>query len=73
MSYAINEYERGVSNYLHGLHGVKVIQNGVAFVAKCKKSKITQKIMNAFQFSTMGTIIDAFPGIRSKVVIECAQ
>ena len=44
-----------------------------SFVVQHKKSKITKIIMNAFQFSTMQTIIDAFSGIRSKVEIECAQ
>ena len=29
--------------------------------------------MDAYQVSTMHAIIDAFPGIRSKVEIECAQ
>ena len=49
------------------------LTDGVAFVVKGKKSKITWIIMNAFQFPAMGAIIDAFPVIRSKVAIECAQ
>ena len=49
------------------------LTDGVAFVVKRKKSKIKWIIMNAFQVSTMHTIIDAFPGIQSKVAIECAQ
>ena len=28
--------------------------------------------MNTFQFLTISTIMDAFPGIRSKEGIECA-
>ena len=49
------------------------LTDGVGFVAKRKKSKITWRIMNAFQFSIMCTIMDAFLVIRSKVAIECAQ
>ena len=49
------------------------LTDGVAFVVKYKKSKIKWIIMNAYQVSTMHTIIDAFLGIRSKVEIECAQ
>ena len=49
------------------------LTDGVAFVVKHKKSKITIKIMNAFEFSTIYTKLDAFLGIRSKVGIECAQ
>ena len=72
--FVIKEYGRGVSIYL----STCIIccdgpTDGVAFAAKCKKSRVTWRIMNAFQFSTMHTIIDAFPGIWSKVAIECAQ
>ena len=45
----------------------------VAFVVKYKKSKIKWIKMNEYQVSTMHTIIDAFPGIRSKVETECDQ
>ena len=43
----------------------------IAFVVKCKETKPTWIIMRALQFSTMYTIIHAFSGIRSKVVLEC--
>ena len=73
--FVIKEYRRGVTKYMHGLYVVKVLNMEVAVVVKhkCKKSKITWIIMNAFQFSTMHTIVDAFLGIRSKVLTECAQ
>ena len=58
--------------YIHGLR-FDGLTDGVAFVVKYKKSKIKCIIMNAFQVSTMHTIIDAFPVIRSKAAIECAQ
>ena len=70
--FVIKEYGRGASTYTHGLYVCEGLTNGVAFVVKCKTSKIT-RIMNAFQFSTMCTIMDAFLVIRSKVAIECAQ
>ena len=71
--FVIKEYRRGASTYTHGLYVCEGLTDGVAFVVKCKKSKITWRIMNAFQFPTMRTIMDAFPVIRSKVTIECAQ
>ena len=46
------------------------LPDGVAFVVKHKKFKTTWKIMHAFQFSTIRTMIDAFPDIRSKVAIN---
>ena len=49
------------------------LTDGVAFVVKCKKSKITWIIMNAPQFSTMHTVIDTFLGIWRKMLIEWAQ
>ena len=49
------------------------LTEGATVVAKYKKSKFCKIIMNAIQFSTMCTIIDAFSGINSKVVIKCAQ
>ena len=49
------------------------IADGAAFVVKRKKSKSTWIIMNAFQFSTVQTIMDAFSVIRSKSAIECAH
>ena len=70
--FVIKEYGRVVSANIHGLYVCEGLTNGVAFVVKCKTSKIT-RIMNAFQFSTMCTIMDAFLVIRSKVAIECAQ
>ena len=71
--FVIKEYGRGASTHKYGLYVCECLTDGVAFVVKCKKSKITWRIMNAFQFSTMRTIMDAFPVIRSKVAIECAQ
>ena len=72
--FAIKEYGSGVSAfistwtiYCDGL------TDGVAFVVVRNMSKIKWMIMNAFQFSTMQTIEDAFPVVRSKVAIECAQ
>ena len=62
-----------VSANIHGLHVCESLTDGVAFVVKYKKYKIRWRIMNSFLFSRMRTIIDAFPGIRSKVAIECAQ
>ena len=59
--------------YPHGSYVCEALTDGVPFGVKCKKSKIKWIIMNAFQVSTMHTIIDAFPGIQSKVAIECAQ
>ena len=49
------------------------LTDGVVFLVKHKESIITLRIMNAYQVSTMHTIINAFPVIRSKVEIECAQ
>ena len=67
------DYGRGTSIYTHGLHICEGLTDGVMFVVKCKKSKITWRIINAFQFSTMHTIMDAFLVIRRKVAIECAK
>ena len=71
--FVINIYGRGVLTNIHGLYVCEGLTDGVTFVVKCKKYKITLRIMNAFQFSTMHTIIDAFLVIRSKIAIECAQ
>ena len=69
----LKEYARCVSTNIHGLYVCEGLTEGIAFVVKCKKSKIRWRIMHAFQFSTMHTIIDAFLGIRSKKNLECAQ
>ena len=71
--FVVKEYGRGVSTNMHGLYVCAELTDGVSFVVKCKKSKITWIIMNAFQSSSVHTIMDAFPVIRSKVAIECAQ
>jgi hypothetical protein len=69
----IKEHRRGASTYTHGLYVCEGLTEGIAFVVECKKSKITLRIMSAFQFSTMHIIIDAFSVIRRKEAIECTQ
>ena len=65
--FGVKEYGRGVSTYISTwIICCDGLTDGVAFVVKCKKSKIKRIIMNAFQVSTMHTIIDVFSGIRSK-------
>ena len=63
--FVIKEYRRGVSTNMLGLYLCEDLTDGVAFVVKLKKSKIIWITMNALQFSTMHTIIDVFPVIRS--------
>ena len=46
--FVIKECGRGVSTNTHGLHVCEGLTDGVAFVVKCKKSKIAQIRMHAF-------------------------
>ena len=49
--FVIKEYGGGVSTFISAcISCCDGLREGVAFVVKCKKSKITLKIMNVFQF-----------------------
>ena len=65
-------WKRGINTY-SWIICCEGLTDGITFVVKRKKSNITWIIMDAFQFSTMRTIMDAFLVIRSKVAIDCAQ
>ena len=72
--FAIKEYGKGVSAFISTcMIYWDGLTDWVAFVVKHNMSKIKWRIMNTFQLSKMQTIIDAFPVVRRKVAIECAQ
>ena len=65
--FVIKENGRGVSTFIFTwIKCFDGLTDRVAFVVKYKKSKIKWIIMNAFQVSTMCTVIDAFPGIKKQ-------